>query len=338
MPASWGGLSFRHWLLLAFALITAPLAGAALQALLTLEDVARQSRLAADSAVGLTANLQRLAERTVAMERSARQFLVLDDAGFRERYGAARQDARGALQLLKPAMPGGAQHDLAEWEQRAAKAEAVLYSTDRRQRQAALQALTPLFARLHGLNAQLAQHGRHAVDRRGDAMLDTLERQRQVISALVLGAIALAVLLAFGLGHWLSRPMARIEAAIMRLGDNRFDLPVSVRDPADLRRLGQQLDWLRHRLAVLESDKNRFVRHISHELKTPLASIREAVALLGDGVAGSLNADQREVVRILGDNAAALQGQIEDLLRYQALASQALQVRRRRTDLAALLQ
>jgi two-component system sensor histidine kinase GlrK len=175
------------------------------------------------------------------------------------------------------------------------------------------------------------------MDRRSDAVLAELEQQRRLISALVLGAITLAVLLALGFGHWLLRPLAAVEAAIGRLGDNRFDEPVAVGGPSDLRRLGLQLEWLRQRLETLESDKTRFVRHISHELKTPMASIREGAALLRDGVAGPLTSDQAEIVRILGDNSAALQHQIEGLLSYQALASDAQQLRRQPVALKALL-
>lgn len=333
------GLSFHQCLLAAFLLITALLGGAAAQAMLALEHVALQGREASQAAAALTAQVQRLAERTVAMERSARQFLVLDDASLRERFQAAWLDAQATQAALtglltEPASPPV----FAEWAAQAQAAWEVLQNPGpARFRQAALRRLTPVFARLHSLNETLTVQSQQAMDRRSDAVLAELEQQRRLISAQVLGAIALAVLLALGFGHWLLRPLAHVEAAIGRLGDNRFDEPVEVRGPADLRRLGRQLEWLRQRLATLESDKTRFVRHISHELKTPMASIREGAALLRDGVAGPLTPDQGEIVRILGDNSAALQGQIEDLLRYQTLASDSQQLQRRAVDLKALL-
>lgn len=335
----WGprGLSFHQCLLAAFLAITALLGGAAVHAMFALEHVASQGRQASQTAAGLTAQVQRLAERTVSMERSARQFLVLDDPGLRERFDAAWEDARAAQQELATLMGDAAPRALlADWASQADAARAVL-QTPARGRAAALRRLTPLFARLHDLNEALTLQTQQAMDRRSDAVLAELEQQWHLISALVLGAIALALLLGFGFGHWLLRPLVHLEAAIGRLGDNRFDQPVSVRGPADLRRLGGQLEWLRQRLAALEADKTRFLRHISHELKTPMASIREGAALLGDGVAGPLTADQAEIVRILADNTAALQRQIEDLLRYQALASDAQQLRRRPVDVAGLI-
>ena len=66
-------------------------------------------------------------------------------------------------------------------------------------------------------------------------------------------------------------------------------------------------DELRLRLAELDSDKARFLRHVSHELKTPLAALREGVSLLEDGVTGALNPNQAQVVQILQQNTAALQ-------------------------------
>ncbi|MDR7268080.1 two-component system sensor histidine kinase GlrK [Pelomonas saccharophila] len=332
------GLSFRQGLLAVFLLIAVALGGAAAQAMLALEHVALQGREASQDAAALTAQVQRLAERTVAMERSARQFLVLDDGALRERFQAAWAEARDTQAELGQTLTGSAARQLfADWGAQADAAWRILQNPGRA-RQAALQRLNPLFSRLHSLNQALTQQSQQAMDRRSDAVLAELEQQRRLISALVVGAIVLAVLLGLGFGRWLLRPLADVETAIGRLGDNRFDQPVDVRGPVDLRRLGRQLEWLRQRLATLESDKTRFVRHISHELKTPMASIREGAALLRDGVAGPLTSDQAEIVRILGDNSAALQHQIEGLLSYQALASDAQQLRRRPTALKTLLE
>lgn len=331
------GLSFRQCLLAAFLLVAVALGGAAAQAMLALEHVALQGRQASQDAAELSAELQRLAERTVAMERSARQYLVLDDPGLRERFELTWQDARATQEVLARRLAEPAAQQLfVDWAAQADAAWAILQNPGRA-RQQALRRLTPVFAGLHGLNEALSLQGQRAIDRRSDAVLAELEQQRRLISGVVVGAIVLALLLGLAFGRWLLRPLADVEAAIGRLGDNRFDRPVAVSGPIDLRRVGRQLEWLRQRLATLESDKTRFVRHISHELKTPMASIREGAALLRDGVAGPLTADQAEIVRILGDNSAALQRQIEDLLSYHALASDAQQLRRRPVAIRPLL-
>jgi two-component system, NtrC family, sensor histidine kinase GlrK len=102
-----------------------------------------------------------------------------------------------------------------------------------------------------------------------------------------------------------------------------------VRGPEDLRYLGRRLDWLRRRLDEFETQKNRFLRHVSHELKTPLTALREGAELLHDEVAGPLAPTQAQVVSIMRDNSVKLQRLIEELLDYQRAlhAAASLEVR-----------
>lgn len=328
-------LSFRQLLFAGVILISLVLTASSVQALLTLERLARLGRETAAQAVMLSEQSQHLAERTLAMERSARQFMVLDEVVFRERYFSAWEQARAALALLAGAR-APAPSLAAEWTVQAETAWSALKAGKRNTRRGQA-VLEQAFARLPLINERLAAENKREMARRNDAMLTELERQRQWLTALVAGAVVLSAILASWCGAWLSRPLRRIELAIGRLGENRFDQAVTVGGPADMRRLGRQLDWLRQRLAALYDDQQRFVRHISHELKTPLAALREGVALLEDQVAGPLTGGQREITGILRQNSAALQTQIEDLLRYNTAVYDAQHVRRASIDLLALL-
>lgn len=329
--------SFRQLLFAAFVLIALVLTATSVQALLMLERLAKQGRETAAQAVMLTEQAQRLAERTLVMERSARQFLVLEDTAFRDRYHEAWLDAGANLLALKRAMPQLPAAAPDEWQRQSATAWAVLNASNRNTK--AQQAVVyQVFAQLPLLNDSLALATKQELARRNDALLNELEHQRTLLAVLVAGAVLLSAALATWFGFWLSRPLRRIEQAIERLGENRFDHEVIVGGPADTRRLGQQLNWLRQRLAELDAVKDRFMRHISHELKTPLAALREGVALLEDEVAGPLAPGQREIVAILRQNTASLQTQIEDLLRYNTATFDAQRLQRTNVDLKQLLQ
>ncbi len=76
---------------------------------------------------------------------------------------------------------------------------------------------------------------------------------------------------------------------------------------------------------------------MSHELKTPLANIREGTDLLLDGAVGPLDDNQREVASILRDNALRLQQLIENLLSYSAWQSSASTVEMTRFRLDSLI-
>ncbi len=331
-------LSFRQLLLGVFLLIAVLLSAASLHALWTLDRLAAHSRDSGRHALALTENTQQLAERSVAMARSARQFLVLDDPAFRKRYADAWREARVALDAVAASLPytPAATFDL--WRRSGEQAWELLQAPARPRSSARQQALEKVLAPLPGVSARLADEVKQEVERRNSELLGELDQRRAVLKAQVLVSIVLAALLAGGFGLWLSRPLAQIETAIDLLGENRFDHVIEVRGPSDLQRVGQQLNWLRQRLASLEADKARFLRHISHELKTPLAALREGVALLEDGVAGTLSPNQREIAGILNQNTAALQSQIEALLRYNAATFDAHHLQRHPADMAALLE
>jgi two-component system sensor histidine kinase GlrK len=326
--------SFRQLLLSAFLLIAGLLAAASLGGLFTLERLMTQSRGAAEWAVQQTAAAQQLAERSVAMERAGRQYMVLDDPVLLQRYEGATRDAGQVLDgLVSQQLP----RELADrWRAQLAEINGHLRGPKNTKRQRE-RALTMQFREMDVTNAAIADQVRRGSEARNRLLQDQLEEGRTTLGKQVLGAIFVAILLAMGFALWLTRPLKRLERAIVNLGENRLDAPVDMQGPSDLRALGKKLEWLRLRLRELDDDKARFLRHVSHELKTPLAALREGVALLEDGVAGKLTPDQAEIARILGHNAVALQAQIEDLLRFNAAAFDARRLSRQATELSGLV-
>ncbi len=327
--------SFRQLLLLAFLLIAVLLGGVALRAVFTFDFLMARSLGFSARTLELNAAAQSLVERSAAMERTARQSLILSDQLLRRRFEETARDARRIVGGLQPA---DLQPALAKrWHLQLQTIDDLMdgppeTALDRE------KALAAEFRELDALNASIAQEMQVSIGQRRQALNAELDASRMQITRQVVGMVALALLLAVALGIWLARPFKRVENAIVGLGENRLDQPIEIQGPSDVHRIGQQLDWLRLRLTELDADKARFLRHISHELKTPLAALREGVSLLEDGVAGELSANQREVAAILRQNTVQLQNQIEALLRFNAAAFEARQMQRAPVDLLELLE
>ena len=327
--------SFPQLLLVAFLLIGLLLGAAALRALFSLEALMAQSRDSAAQAIALSTAAQSLSERSLTMERAARQSLVLRDNQLRQRFTEAAGNARDILKRLEDnELPPEFSFN---WLQQLTVITELLEGPPEtaldREREVARA-----FREIDGHSASIAQKVQSIIGTRNEALQARFETSRQELTQQVLGSIFVAAVMALGFGVWLARPFQRIEKAIQGLGENRLDVPIDIAGPADVRRVSQQLDWLRLRLTELDADKARFLRHISHELKTPLASLHEGVAVLGDGVAGALNPSQAEVVNILQHNTLMLQHQIEALLRFNAAAFEARQLKREQTDLMGVLE
>ncbi len=335
--------SFRQLLLVAFLLVAGLLAAVAWRGLTTFEDLLQRSRDGAQRSLTLNGHVDRLNEHSVTMERAARQYRVLQDPALLDTFQRSARAAAVEVQALQrpaidePAAAAPVARSLArEWTAQLATlrnlVQEVGSNPDLRDAQ-----LARGFGELVALQARMAEQVRAAAEASNRALQTELDQGRQLLTRQVLAAFALAVALALGLALALARPLRRVELAITQLGENRLDTRIQIPGPADVRQIGRRLDWLRQRLAELEGDKARFLRHVSHELKTPLAALREGVALLGDEVAGPLSDNQREVARILRDNTATLQRRIEDLLQFNAAAFAAQRLVRRPVDVQAWL-
>ena len=324
-------ISFRQGMLAGFVIIVLLLGGAALRSWLVVEHFAEQSRRNGEQALQLAASIQELGERTVDMERSARQFLVLQDVAVRQRFDEHLGQALAVVDRLDAFGAKPLRSLLPDWRQ---QAEALRDGLDQG---APLEALLPVMGRLVDLNGLMKASGQHWIDSQNSGLLAQLERVRLQLGGQVAMALVGALLVVLAVGWWLVRPMHKLEQAIAHLGEKRFDEPVVVGGPADFRRLGRQLDWLRQRLAELEADRERTLRHVSHELKTPLTALREGVALLREEVPGTLCLAQREVVDILQHNVISLQRQIEGLLSLNAAAFEGSRRARRSVDLREFL-
>jgi len=324
-------ISFRQSMLAGFLLIALLLSWAAVRSWLVLGQFVEQSRQVNEQALLLSASIQELAERTVDLERSTRQFMVLNDAALLGRFDENVSHSLAAVKRLD-SVPGEPLGKLpGAWRQAVEQLSQGLHQASPR------AGLLPFLNRLARVNSELEHTGRRWIDAQQASMLAELGQSRQHLTRLVAAAVVGAFLVALAMGWWLARPIVSLERSIERLGESRFDQPVTVGGPADLRRVGRRLDWLRRRLGELEAERERTLRHVSHELKTPLTALREGIALLQEEVVGSLEGSQQEVVDILQDNVMALQRHIESLLRLNAAAFEARRLCYRPLPLRKLL-
>ena len=300
-----------------FTLVALPLIWAVYRGANHVEQLALQSETLVVHAVQVTRESEQLVELLTDMERNARQYEVLAEAPLVDLYGEKHAGFVAALGTLELLDPGGAMSERIAQMADAAEAlrESVVGfvpgSDD-----------APMdiggFARLRDMVQALATENIRSIDQQVASLQTTAAQARRSLFWQSAALVPIAVLLAIFFTILIARPIRQIGRAIHRLGEGSFTSPVSVSGPAELTALGEELDWLRRRLVELEQEKNVFLRQMSHELKTPLASIREGTELLCDGTVGALGETQMEVVEILRESGLELEQRIENLLSFSA--------------------
>ena len=313
-------------LLVSFGLIALPLVIAVGFGVVYVDRLTDQSQRLVIQGVTVTRNSRRLLDIITDMERSARQYAVLGSTTVADSFTSNHATFQRTLDDMERLSLGTVSDADLEHMRRAGR-EIAAAVTARPPDEAQLEAQFQRFDPLRERARKITREGNSFIDSE-IANLRTTSREARWFLLFCVFALIPSVLVLVGLlTRVISRPIHEIQLAIRRLGEGDFNQPVVVSAPSgELDAVGTQLDWMRRRLAELESEKNQFLRQMSHELKTPLASIREGVELLRDGALGALSDKQTEVVNILQENSLELLALIENLLNFAAWQQQRSQL------------
>ena len=156
------------------------------------------------------------------------------------------------------------------------------------------------------------------------------------LSTISLTVAAVALVVIFFSIRMMTRRITQLADGVrtVQSGDYSFRLELSGND--ELTELGSELNHLTERLETTEAQRRRFVSDASHELKTPLASIR----LLSDSIVQDTEMDSatmREFVTDIGSEAERLQRTTEKLLNLSR-RDDGIQSDLQRVDLKAVVE
>jgi two-component system, NtrC family, sensor histidine kinase GlrK len=307
-PRSLSGL-----ILLGFAIVALPLLLGTISAAIEMRNLASASERLVVNGVAATQYTQALVRQVSSLERTVRLYQIIPRPALLDTFEQNRKLLVASLDNYAT-LPGDPDRLQVIKRMRGTIDDIAsgVNSTAPSRIAAALRQFTPLSKDA----GQLSSLASAQTDRELKQLQSETEQARRRLfwQASALVPVTLALIAFFAV--FLARPIREIDAAISNLGHGRVTEPVAVKGPSDLEALGRQLEWLRVRLSEIAEERNKFLRHMSHELKTPLANIREGTELLMEGAVGSLNGEQREVAGILRDNSLRLQRLIENLLSY----------------------
>lgn len=131
-------------------------------------------------------------------------------------------------------------------------------------------------------------------------LAEDMGEMRRQLALVAVAAGALAVALGAGLAGYLTRPLVRLDRAAHSLAGGRLETRVVPGGSQEVAALGRRFNAMAAELGRLDEQRRAFVANASHELRTPVASIRA----LAEGVLGAM----------AGANAAPYREYLEDIV------------------------
>ena len=105
-------------------------------------------------------------------------------------------------------------------------------------------------------------------------VVDSLISLRDRMLAYFLVATLGVVLLSMLVSRWITRPIAALTAGINQMAKGDFTSRVHVSGGGEIAHLAETYNQMSERLENLDRSRNQFVSNASHELKTPLATMK----------------------------------------------------------------
>jgi signal transduction histidine kinase len=166
------------------------------------------------------------------------------------------------------------------------------------------------------------QQAIHARVLRAQAEVARLEQRTWTGVAIALAtALVLALVATAVIALRITRSLRQLSAATTAVAAGSFREPIPVGGPDEVGVLASSFNAMADRLRQHDELKAEFFATLSHELRSPITSVREAAHLLADGVPGPLTPKQARMVEIIRrstDRLLRLVNQILDVSRLRA--------------------
>ena len=195
------------------------------------------------------------------------------------------------------------------------------------------QLLDDTSARIRSLN----EAARRALDKKMLSSQKISRRGTRIALFITFFAILCGVAFGFIITRAFYIPLQRLKQGTRDIAQGDFLKKIEISSADEIGEVSASFNQMCDRLRELDQLKADFVSNITHDLKTPLASITEANNLLLEGIGGTISPEQKHLLAIIREDAARLLRLIESIIDLSKMESGLLHYQFMPSDIAEVI-
>ncbi|KAA3655451.1 MAG: HAMP domain-containing protein [Chloroflexi bacterium] len=146
----------------------------------------------------------------------------------------------------------------------------------------------------------------------------------------------LAILLAFAVASWVSRPLQKLASATEAIAEGDYDQQLPLEGPAEVQQVAGNFNSMVTQVASTRQAQRDFLANVSHDLKTPITSIQGWSQALLDGTAVTPES-QKRAASIIHNEAERMSRMVRQLLDLAKIESGQLELHKETVDLIQIV-
>ncbi|MCH8266373.1 MAG: HAMP domain-containing protein [Acidobacteria bacterium] len=193
------------------------------------------------------------------------------------------------------------------------------------------------FTRLRTQTQTVVAVTRQAIDLQAEESAGAGQQAERVSWIVGGAALLLSLLVSLMIVRSISEPLGHLTEGTRAVTEGKLFYQLDATGNDEFAQLAGDFNAMARRLNELDKMKKDFVSHVSHEFKTPLASMQETVRLLLDRIPGPLNDKQKRLLELNLQSGSRLSSMIGNLLDVSRMEAGVMEYDIRQHDLAGLL-